>query len=416
MSTAIVYDLGYGDSGKGTVVDYLARDMKADLVVRFSGGPQNAHNVVTPEGIHHTFHQFGSGALAGASTYIGPDCIVEPVSLCEECEELGILGANRSLWIDPSCLITTIYHGLINRQKEVARGANRHGSCGWGINEAVSHALLSPAYAIRAYDFDDMSFVKQKLVHLYEYCSRQVNRDVPSVSTVFNELKDTELLMKYCSSKPLSLPKNVIFEGSQGVLLDQNYGWFPYVTRMTTTQENAIKIIMDYGYRDFDVYGVSRTYSTRHGAGPLISEVKDSFTTELHNEVGEWQGEFRKGWLDLVGMRYAIRCSRKKPLIVLTCMDEVRAPWYTVNEYERPDGRILRELYPAPIGTSLAIREASTKGLYDCKPLLLKTDDIIRTVEEHTNCSVALLSHGPHSDQKEWTTDEFARGRLQGVA
>jgi len=61
----IVVDLGYGDAGKGTVVDWLCSQpagepVRPRTIVRFNGGAQAAHNVVTADGQHHTFAQFGS--------------------------------------------------------------------------------------------------------------------------------------------------------------------------------------------------------------------------------------------------------------------------------------------------------------------------------------------------------------------
>src|SRR4051812_34821195 len=59
----VVADLGYGDAGKGSTVDYLARATAAHTVIRYNGGAQAAHNVVTPGGLHHTFSQFGSATF-----------------------------------------------------------------------------------------------------------------------------------------------------------------------------------------------------------------------------------------------------------------------------------------------------------------------------------------------------------------
>jgi adenylosuccinate synthase len=406
MSTAIVFDLGYGDAGKGTIVDFLARDMNAGLVVRSSGGPQNAHNVVTADGIHHTFRQYGSGALAGVPTHVGRQVILEPVSLFEEYKALRTLGANTNITIDLDCLIATDYHSIVNKVKEIERGINPHGSCGWGINETVQYALDNYTDAIRARDYYKLSTLKHKLYFLHAYCSKYIEKsgieiEIPAVVDVLDDMETSWDLVVNSLGHPHFIPDNVIFEGSQGVLLDQTYGFFPYVTRSNTTTKNAVDMFREWHGRSPDIrIGVTRTYSTRHGAGPLVSEANPGyFPPELHNEKGVWQGSFRKGWLDLVGMRYAMDISPCDVLAV-TCMDEVDDPWFVVDRYQK-DGNTYPKI-PFSNNPSLSARDANTHLISKMKPVLTQTTDIIKTIEQLTDCSVALTSHGPRSDQKEW--------------
>src|SRR5258707_5943403 len=139
----IVVDLGYGDAGKGTVVDWLCSPGQAGgprTVVRFNGGAQAAHNVVTQDGRHHTFAQFGSGTLSapGTRTYLSRFMLVDPLALVGEAEHLARLGVAAPLAlvaIDRDALLTTPYHQAANRAREAARGAARHGSCGMGVGE-----------------------------------------------------------------------------------------------------------------------------------------------------------------------------------------------------------------------------------------------------------------------------------------
>jgi len=81
MRSFLVQDIFLGDSGKGSIVDFLCRNMPVDMVVRWNGGPQAAHNVVTTDGAHHTFAMFGSGTLAGVPTYLGPDVLINPYNI-----------------------------------------------------------------------------------------------------------------------------------------------------------------------------------------------------------------------------------------------------------------------------------------------------------------------------------------------
>ncbi|TDB72357.1 adenylosuccinate synthetase, partial [Actinomadura sp. KC216] len=163
MEHVIVVDLGFGDAGKGTVVDHLCSTRPAFLggrpprppgergvatVVRFNGGAQAAHNVVLDDGRHHTFAQFGSGTFTpGVRTHLSRFMLVDPLALAAEADHLRALGvadALDRLTADRDALLTTPYHRAANRARETARGAARHGSCGMGIGETVAYAQAHP--------------------------------------------------------------------------------------------------------------------------------------------------------------------------------------------------------------------------------------------------------------------------------
>src|ERR1017187_7292627 len=131
MKAIITTDLGYGDSGKGTIVDSLVHQYESKLVVRYNGGFQAAHTVYNDSQVH-TFRQYGSGTLAGASTLIGPDVIINPLVMQAEALALslnGVVQPNLKMWVCQDCLITTPYHMALNQIRELSR-SKRHGSTG----------------------------------------------------------------------------------------------------------------------------------------------------------------------------------------------------------------------------------------------------------------------------------------------
>ena len=139
----IVVGLAFGDEGKGSMVDYLARLHGASLVVRYSGGPQAAHTVVLQDGRSHTFTQFGSGSfISDVRTHLSRYMLIEPFAIVNEADVLArILETNRRellgrLTIDPNCLVITPFHWMLNRLREESRGNSNHGSCGMGVGEA----------------------------------------------------------------------------------------------------------------------------------------------------------------------------------------------------------------------------------------------------------------------------------------
>ncbi len=123
LNVAIVLGLGFGDEGKGTIVDWLARQADGPVtVVRWNGGPQAAHHVVTPEGRVFCFAQLGAGSfVAGARTHLGRDMIVDPIALLREADAFGGDVLAR-VSIDPQALVVTPWHAVLNQIREVARG------------------------------------------------------------------------------------------------------------------------------------------------------------------------------------------------------------------------------------------------------------------------------------------------------
>ncbi|NUU25051.1 MAG: adenylosuccinate synthetase, partial [Streptomycetaceae bacterium] len=165
----VVVDLGFGDAGKGTVVDHLCARPGARVraVVRFNGGAQAAHNVVTDDGRHHTFAQFGSGTFSpGVETHLSRFMLLDPLALAAEADHLAALGVPDplgQLTVDREALLITPFHAAANRARELARGAGRHGSCGMGVGETAAFALAHPELAPRAGDAQDPPALRRKL-------------------------------------------------------------------------------------------------------------------------------------------------------------------------------------------------------------------------------------------------------------
>ncbi|SFR11122.1 adenylosuccinate synthase [Lentzea waywayandensis] len=323
----IVVGLGFGDEGKGATVDALCADGSVSAVVRFNGGAQAAHNVIA-DGRHHTFSQFGSGTLAGVPTWLSRHVLVEPIALATESRELEAVGVTDPLSlmsIDAQALLTTPFHVAANRARERARGGDRHGSCGKGIGETVWYGLLEgttrgvvvegqevigePGPAPAVGDCLDPATLRRKLDALARFYEPLIGDgvSVDELVMLYRSFADAVRITSADEAGRLADAGRLVFEGAQGVLLDETYGFHPHTTWSTTTPRNARELLEG---RPARVIGVTRTYQTRHGAGPLPTEdqaVLDRFP-EAHNGTGEFQGAWRAGHLDANLLRYSVDC------------------------------------------------------------------------------------------------------------
>lgn len=320
----VVAGLGFGDEGKGTTVDWLVRRHGARTVVRFNGGAQAGHNVVLPGGEHHCFSQFGAGALAGAQTFLSRHVAVAPELMLREAEVLGRLVKDplAGVYVDEDCLITTRFHAAANRLREIARGPAAHGSCGMGVGETVGFAERHPGLALRVHDLfaprrlqlllrAQQAVLAAELEALFSSAtSRQRLHEVTDLLSA-DIAEAAEPLTRWLAQVSVVGSAKlgeflddgvVVFEGAQGMLLDQDHPFFPHVTRSSTGPGNALELLRsaDFDRKDAQVWGVSRTYTTRHGAGPMPTHDPAWGEGEPHNARNPWQSGMRSGPLDLV--------------------------------------------------------------------------------------------------------------------
>jgi adenylosuccinate synthase len=316
----IVVDLGFGDAGKGSIVDWLCATEPVHAVVRFNGGGQAAHNVVLPDGRHHTFAQFGAGTLRGVPTHLSRYMLVEPLALAAEAAHLAVLGVPDPfglLTVDRAALLTTPYHREAGRARELARGEHRHGSCGMGIGETMAYALDQPAAAPTVGDCASPATLAEKLIVLRDALGvgGPPVQDCVAAYRAFAErvsMVDSGYLESLLAQGP------VVFEGAQGVLLDEWHGFHPYTTWSTTTFDNAATLLNGVPALRL---GVLRTSTTRHGPGPLITEDPTLELPDRYNVTNPWQGPFRVGHFDAVAHRYAIEVAGDVDALALTHLD-----------------------------------------------------------------------------------------------
>lgn len=328
-----VIGANFGDEGKGLITDFLCHKGDVDVVVRFNGGAQAGHTVVTPGGDRHVFSHIGSGAFLGIPTYLSRFFVVNPICFFRE---LKAYGGKVSVYADPQCLVTTFADMVINQRLEMQRGANRHGSCGIGFGETIERSQL-PHLKITMADLWNGVNIERKLAEL---CDRYARFRTGSK---IEEPNMAEAFLKACKAfadnvRPLGPARlrNALFEGAQGLLLDQhNLTLFPHVTRSNTGMKNVRVLMKLAGIDQCETYYVSRTYLTRHGAGPLMNEDPTLSYPDDTNVAGEWQGPLRFAPLDQgLWRRCASDYGSGEFKIALTHMDQRSFnPWFPVALY-----------------------------------------------------------------------------------
>jgi adenylosuccinate synthase len=441
----LLVDLGFGDAGKGLLTDFLVRRTGATVVVRYNGGAQAGHNVVTPDGRHHTFAQFGSGTfVAGVRTFLSRHVVIHPTALLAEAAALQAQGAGDALSrlrVSEGALLITPFHQAAGRLRELARGAGRHGSCGVGVGEAVGDALERPDEAVVAGDLRDPARLRPRLRRLRERKREAMAilaGSLPASDAAARELgvfAGDDLLDRWLAEAArlaalglvapdstlaawLAGAETVVFEGAQGVLLDERAGFHPYTTWSRCTLENALEILAEAAPgAEVRRIGVLRAHAVRHGPGPLPTETEELRpAVREHNGFGEWQGAVRYGWFDAVLARYALAVAGPLEGLALTHLD---AParlgrWRVCAGYGEPGGAEIADLLVERAAGGPATR--LTNLLFRARPVLEGCDlsEVVRKTERLLGRGVDLLSRGPRSTDVTLGTDRASLIRSQG--
>ncbi|WP_433653234.1 adenylosuccinate synthetase [Micromonospora zamorensis] len=403
MRHVAVVDLGYGDAGKGTVVDWLCATRGVHTVVRFNGGAQAAHNVVLRDGRHHTFAQFGAGTFhPGVRTHLSRHVVVDPLALAAEADHLATVGVTDALdrlTVDGDALLATPYHRAANQAREIARGADRHGSCGLGVGETVAYGLAHPDDAPRVADCRSPVLLRRRLTALRERLTAELGPlDAPPVEDclpAFTGFAGRVTIVDGSWLAGALRSGTCVFEGAQGVLLDEWHGFHPYTTWSTTTFANADSLLAEAGQPGATRIGVLRLVTTRHGAGPLVTEDPALPLADPHNPTNPWQGRFRFGHFDAVAHRYALAVAGGVDGLALTHLDLAGPELRICRRYDTTD-----RLTPDPPGdldrqAALTARLLRSSPLYDDPPA-----DWAKAVSAELGAPVVLTSHGPTADDK----------------
>ena len=317
MRTIAVIGKNFGDEGKGYTCSCLASSLKKSLIIKHNGGGQAGHTVEDPEGkwrfIHH---QIGAGAEYHVPTLFADSFMPDLFQLGKEVKEFTeLFGFQSILYSEKNARVTTIDDVLLNMGAEFARGKNRHGSCGMGIEECVQRNAAGYGITVEELatwtkqDLEDRlkqirkEYMERRAKILGIYSSNpyyEMLHDETVLENFVVEVKENVKLLTLVDAdrKWLEEFQNLIFETGQGLLLDQDYETYaPHLTSSKTGIHNPTIFLEKRGLSLEEAIYVTRPYVTRHGNGPLPCEVDRSelpgVGEDLTNQPNEWQGTLR---------------------------------------------------------------------------------------------------------------------------
>ncbi len=417
-----VVGLGWGDEGKGKIVDLLCADY--DVVVRYNGGA-NAGHTVCVGGEKFALHLLPSGVLHEDTwAVIGPGVVVDPLKLLEEIDGLAERGISVDrLRISDRAHVVLEYHKLEDRLSELAASDEAQiGTTARGIGPCYSDKMQRGT-AVRMCDLlrsDRLGeqlaeIVRFKKAYLAGAYGQDVGLDAEELTAVM--LVAAERLRGYvCDTtsflhERMAAGDRILFEGANGTLLDVNHGTYPFVTSSQVTSAGVAGGAGVPSSAVQHVVGVIKAYATRVGRGPFATELDNAMGEAIRqkgHEFGTTTGRPRRcGWFDAVATRYSVRLNGATELAMmhldtLSGFEEVG-----VCTGYRIDGKVC-DTFPAiaedferiePVFEMLPGWMEDVSGIDTMEKLPENTRNYLKRVATLVGAPVTIASVGPDRTQ-----------------
>ena len=414
MSSQVVVGTQWGDEGKGKIVDVLAE--KADMIVRFQGGDNAGHTVIV-NGKKYVLHLLPSGVLhKDAVCVIGPGVVCNPFVLLEEMDTLEKGGLTCDhIVISDRAQILMPYHRYQDKLEEESAN-HKIGTTQKGIGPCYSDKYARRG--IRYHELLDFESFKVRLKEVLDFKNKLFTNvyganplDYDTIVKDFEKIYDRIVPMiketTHMVNEALDQNKNVLFEGAQAMMLDINYGTYPYVTSSSPTSAGVATGAGVAVNRLQTIIGVVKAYSTRVGEGPFVTELLDSAGESLRAvgaEYGATTGRPRRcGWLDLLVVKHACTMNGLTDIVltkidVLTGIDTLKVcVGYdvdgTIYDYVPSDQAVVAKAKPVYKEFAGWTEDISKMTSYDQLPQNCK--DYVSFIEQFTGVRVSMISVGP---------------------
>ena len=415
MSNTVLFGAQWGDEGKGKIIDVLTMD--ADWVVRYQGGNNAGHTVEIGDE-KYVLHLTPSGILReSCKCIIGNGLVVDVIGLTEELKELenrGISLKNRFFISDRSHIVLP-YHKELDGAKELSKSKNNQiGTTKRGIGPAYSDK--SDRIGLRMGDIFEEDFYEKvkNITNSKNNILNSLNCDLLDFESFNSEIKDAvEYLRPYvCDTLPIlheAIEKNekILFEGAQGIMLDIDFGTYPFVTSSNTGTSGVASGSGVPPQKIDKVIGIIKAYTTRVGGGPFPTELFDSVgehIAKVGNEFGATTGRPRRcGWFDGVVAKHAVMVGgiNEWALMKIDVLDELETIkvciGYEINgeKVSYIPSNINKFSLCKPIYEELPGLKTSTKKCKKWEDLPNEALNLINFIEKLTSTKVSIVSVGP---------------------
>ncbi|RIY36799.1 adenylosuccinate synthase [Psittacicella gerlachiana] len=419
LNTFVVVGTQFGDEGKGKIIDVLSPT--ADYIVRFQGGNNAGHTVIVGDE-KFILHLLPSGIInSKGKCIIGAGLVVDLKVLLQEIDALEKRGKSLdNLYLDERAHIIFPYHIAVDKAKEESLGKNKIGTTQRGIGPCYNDKISRNG--IRIGDLLDPERFADKLAWNIKEKNDMLERygwperfEFESIYNEYMELaqKITPRIIDGVAeiNDAVAAGKKVLFEGAQAIMLDIDFGTYPYVTSSSPTAGGVCVGAGIAPNKLNRIVGVMKAYTTRVGEGP--------FPTELDNELGEQirqvGGEFgattgrprRTGWLDLVMGKYAALIDGLTDIVltkidVLTGLETIKvAVGYKIDGhvYHTYPGNLRKSKPVEVIYEELPGWTEDISKIKDYQDLPLNCRKYIEFVEKTLGVNVSMISVGPERTQ-----------------
>lgn len=420
MKNAVVIGAQWGDEGKAKITDLLAE--KADIIIRYQGGCNAGHTVVT-NGETYKFHLIPSGILYGDKIcFIGAGTVIHPESFEKEISELKSQGVNlKGLKISPLASITLPYHIEMDGWSENNSGKGKIGTTKRGIGPTYTDKAARCVLKIQdLYSFEALNEkldiilpLKNKILEKVYGIEPYTKECIISLCEKYAELFKPYVCFEWQDMLRRNRDKAVLFEGAQGVMLDIDYGTYPFVTSSNPIGGGAA---VGSGYGPCmiqEVVGVSKAYVTRVGEGPFVTELTDETGEKIQkigHEYGVTTGRPRRcGWFDAVIMKYAVLVGgitnvALTKIDVFDTFDEIKIcvaykDCRNDKVYTTYPTDVFIHKYLEPVYEALPGWKTSLSDIKDYKDLPENAKKYISKVEDLIGAPVGIVSVGPDREQ-----------------
>ena len=422
MKNTIVVGAQWGDEGKAKITDLLAGE--ADIIIRYQGGCNAGHTVVV-DGETYKFHLIPSGILyKGKTCVIGAGTVINPVVLEEELEDLKKRNVDtKNLKICHLAHITMPYHIDLDGADELLLGNNKIGTTKRGIGPTYTDKMARLGFRIEDLYDEELLLSKidralpiknaqlEKIYGLKPYTREQILDFCHYYRDYLKPYVDLDLLPFLEKSRKEG--KKILFEGAQGVMLDIDFGTYPYVTSSNPIGGGATTGT-GLGINAVDeVIGVFKAYITRVGEGPFMTELLDEEGEKIQNigkEFGVTTGRKRRcGWFDLPIAKYSAQVSGLTAIALtkLDVFDSFDKIKLCVAYKDKRDGKIF-ENYPTNINLHKYLEpvyrefegwktDITRIGCYDELPENAKF--YLKEIEHLSGVPIKIISVGPDREQ-----------------